>query len=239
MAVVSDLSYLRILDKLARRWKSQTIGVSAGDVHPFRPVRLEMFRPSPASVIMKTMGQVCYEGYMSLALAKNKQLLVAWEMALYGERECWEAAAQAAAQAVENHRPECDKAINQYHLTGTKEALDGLFDVTREAPLILMSWPFQGDCKHGFIVRISPTLKHSHLILSALCKELGVTCSEYQEKVNCYDIAVRQRQFDNNKFGFTTTPSSEFAAGYQAALINAERYGLKRVQENATSGIPK
>jgi hypothetical protein len=130
----------------------------------------------------------------------------------------------------------------KFHLKGHVSKFGRFFEMSREIPLIAVSWPYHADPLNGYVVQLSPTLKESERFLISLANFCGLTYQEYEEKpkeVNMYDESYRNRLVERNSFAFTPTPLSEFAAGYNAAIRNVKEYGIERVEANANSGTSK
>jgi hypothetical protein len=129
--------------------------------------------------------------------------------------------------------------MNKYHIAGRKENLDKLFEMTRVLGLITVSWPYEDDSRHGFIVQLSPSMSLAYDMLKVLCDKCNCIVELFKDKeVNMYSIALERRNTEC-LHSFVRTPLTEFAAGYYAALQNVKQYGFERVIQNAQSGIAK
>jgi len=116
--------------------------------------------------------------------------------------------------------------MNKYHIAGRKENLDKLFEMTRVLGLITVSWPYEDDSRHGFIVQLSPSMSLAYDMLKVLCDKCNCIVELFKDKeVNMYSIALERR-------------NTECLHSF-AALQNVKQYGFERVIQNAQSGIAK
>jgi len=76
--------------------------------------------------------------------------------------------------------------MKRYRITGLGNRVDKFFEVCRSIPLILNSWPYEGENGYienwgkGFYIQLSPRMEHSEFLLHAICTACDVKCESIE-----------------------------------------------------------
>lgn len=89
--------------------------------------------------------------------------------------------------------------MKRYRITGLSNRIDKFFEVSRNIPLIVSSWPYEGSSGYegtigkGYYIQTSPTLPQSEFLLYAICAACEIKCdtveSAYEKDLkDCKDF---------------------------------------------------